>query len=183
MRFFLDFIKMTTVDEHEYYKMMRTLEARIRTFMKLELEACLEELNWMIRCHNCEALNCPQEEYPARLLSTPPPSYINNLQSKLIKVQKGIFPASVKMILKTNHHPPVRRPAPETSVQPDDLIGEHRVGENTHRHSVIHRRDAPRLIRGQRNSESRDGRPRSVRGQDPEHREPRRKQRKNVSLL
>ena len=93
---------MTTVDKHEYYKMMRTREARIRTFMQLELEACLEEVNWMIICHNCEALNCPQEEYPARLLPTPPPSYIDNLQSRLIKVRKGIFPASLKMILKTN---------------------------------------------------------------------------------
>ena len=70
---------MTTVDEHEYYKMMLTLEARTRTFMQLELEACLEEVNWMIRYHNCEALNCPQEEYPARFLPTPPPSYIDNL--------------------------------------------------------------------------------------------------------
>ena len=60
-----------TVDEHEYYKMMQTREARIRTFMQLELEACLEELNGMIRCHNCEALNCLQGEYPARLLLTP----------------------------------------------------------------------------------------------------------------
>ena len=34
-------------------------EARIRTFMQLELKACLEEINWMITCHNCEALNYP----------------------------------------------------------------------------------------------------------------------------
>ena len=84
----------------------------------------------MLRCHNCEALNCPQEEYPARLLPTPPPSYIDNLQSRLIKARKGIFPASLKMILKTSYPFPVRRPAPETSVQPDDVIGEHRAGEN-----------------------------------------------------
>ena len=70
---------MATVDEHEYYKTMRTREAKIITFMQLELEACLEELNWMIRCHNCEALNCPQEEYPARLLPTYPSSYIDIL--------------------------------------------------------------------------------------------------------
>ena len=70
---------MTTVDEHEYYKTMRTREAKIITFIQLELEACLKELNWMIRCHNCEALNCPQEEYPARLLPTPPSSYIDIL--------------------------------------------------------------------------------------------------------
>ena len=122
---------MTTVDEHKYYKMMGTREARIRTFMQLELEACLEEFSWMIRCHNCEALTCPQEEYPATLLSTPPPSYIDNLQSRLIKARKRIFPASLKMILKTKYPLPVRRPAHETSVQPDDVIGEHRAGENS----------------------------------------------------
>ena len=70
-----------TVDEHEYYEMMREREARIGTFMQLELEACLEELNWMVRCHNCEAQKCPQEKYPARLLPTPPSSYIDNSQS------------------------------------------------------------------------------------------------------
>ena len=84
----------------------------------VELEACLEEVSWMLICHSCEALDCPQEEYPARLLPTPPPS-------------KGIFPASLKMILKTSYHFPVRRPAPETSVQPYDVIGEHRAGENS----------------------------------------------------
>ena len=94
---------MTTVYEHEYYKMLRTRVVRIRTFMQLELEACLEEVSWMIRCHNCEALNCPQEEYPARLLPTPPPSYIDNQQSRLIKARKAIFPASLKMILKTKY--------------------------------------------------------------------------------
>ena len=121
----------TTVDEHEYYKMVWTREASIIFFMQLELETCLEEVNWMIRCRHCEALNCPQEEYPTRLLPTPPPSYIDNLQSRLIKVQKGIFPASLKMILKTNYQLIVRRPAPETSVHPDDVIGEHRAAENS----------------------------------------------------
>ena len=122
---------MTTVDEHEYYKMMRTREARIRTFMQFELKACLEEVNWIIRYHNCEAHNCPQEEYPARLLPSPPPSYIDNLQNGLIKVQNGIFPAFLKTILKTKYPLPERRPAPETSVQPDDVIGEHRARENS----------------------------------------------------
>ena len=35
------------------------------------------------------------------------------------------------MILKTKYPLTVRRPAPETSVQPDDVIGEHRAGENS----------------------------------------------------
>ena len=73
----------------------------------------------------------PAGEYPARLLPTPPPSYIDNRQSSLIKVRNGIFPASLKMILKTSYPSPVQRPAPETSVQPDDVIGEHRTGENS----------------------------------------------------
>ena len=50
----------------------------------------------MLRCHNCEDLDCAQEECPARLLPTPPPSYIDNLQGRLIKARKGIFPASLK---------------------------------------------------------------------------------------
>ena len=35
------------------------------------------------------------------------------------------------MILKTSYPFPVRRPAPETSVQPDYVIGEHWTGENS----------------------------------------------------
>ena len=66
---------MATVNEHEYFKMVRAREDRIRTFMQLELEACLEEVCWSIRCYNCEVLGCPQEEYPARLLPTLPPNY------------------------------------------------------------------------------------------------------------
>ena len=115
----------------EYYKIMRKREATIREFMKLEHEACLEEVNSMIRRHNCEALNCPQEEYPAGPLRTTPPSYINNLQSRLIKVQKGTFPASLKMIFKANYHLPVRRPAPKISVKPDDMIEGHRAEGNS----------------------------------------------------
>ena len=40
----------------EYEKMLWMREARIRTFMQLELEACQEEIAWMITCHYCEAL-------------------------------------------------------------------------------------------------------------------------------
>ena len=73
----------------------------------------------------------PAGRAPGEALPTPPPSYSDNLQSRLIEVRKGIFPASLKMILKTEYPLPVRRPAPETSVQPDDVIGEHRAGENS----------------------------------------------------
>ena len=70
----------------KYFKLVWMREARIRTFMQLEFEACEEEIIWMIRCHNCEALNRPQEEYPARPLHRPP-NYIDNLQGRLIKLK------------------------------------------------------------------------------------------------
>ena len=122
---------MTTVNEHEYFKMMQAREDRIRTFMQLELEACLEEVSWSIRCYNCEVLGCPQEEYPVRLLPTLPPNYEDNLQNRLIMARKGIFSASLKMILKSEYQLPVLRPAPEISAQPDSVIGEHRAGEDS----------------------------------------------------
>ena len=109
--------------------MVRAREDRIRTFVQLELEACLEEVCWSIRCFNCEVLGCPQEEYPARLLPTLPPNYEDNLQSRLRRAQKGIFPASLKMILKSEYQLPVLRPIPEISVQPDSVIGEHQAEE------------------------------------------------------
>ena len=56
-------------------------EKRIRILMQMELEACLDELDWLISFHNCAAYNCPQEEYPPRPLPIPP-DYIDNLQSR-----------------------------------------------------------------------------------------------------
>ena len=109
--------------------MILIIVQRIRTFIQLELKACLEEMNWMIRCHNCEALNCPQEEYPARPLPIPL-GYIDNLQSRLIKVKKGILPSTLKMFLKTHYHLP---PAPTTSpiMQTGDMMGGHQDGKNS----------------------------------------------------
>ena len=125
---------MTTVfvNEHEYFKMVRAREDRIRTFMQLELEACLEEVSWSIRCYNCEVLGCPQEEYPARLLPTLSPDYEDNLMNRLRAAQKGILPASLKMILNSDYQLPVLRSVSQVSVQPDDsAIGEHRVEQHS----------------------------------------------------
>ena len=94
MNFFIEKTKNNISEEdaqysEEYYKMLWMRLARIKTFMQLELEACQEEIVWMIRCHNCEALNRSQEECPARPLSTPP-NYVDNFHSRLIKVQQGV---------------------------------------------------------------------------------------------
>ena len=118
---------MTTVKEHEYFKMVRAREDMIRTFMQLDLEACLEEVCWSIRCYNCEILGCPQEEYPARLLPTLPPNSEDNLQNRLRRAQKGILPASLKMILNSDYQLPILRLVSQVSVQPDNVIGEHRA--------------------------------------------------------
>ena len=120
-------------DDAQFYseeeaKMVWMREARIRTFMQLELEACLEEINWTIRCHNYEALNCPQEEYLARPLPIPP-NYIDNLQSRLIKVKNCVLSPTLKMILKTRYHLPA--PTTSTTVQLDDTMGGHRDEENS----------------------------------------------------
>ena len=104
-------------------------EARIRTYMQLELEACQKEIVWMIRCHNCETLNRPQEEYPARPLPVPP-NYIDNLHSGLIKVHQGVWPPTLKMILKTRYNLPPPTTSPRT-VQPDGVMRGHRGGKNS----------------------------------------------------
>ena len=114
----------------EYKKMLWMREARIRTFLQLELEACQQEIVWMIRCHNCEALNRLQKEYAARPLPIPSNYYVDNLHSRLIKVQQGVLPPTLKMILKTRYNLPPPTTSPRT-VQPDDVMRGHRDGENS----------------------------------------------------
>ena len=99
----------------EERKMAWMRETRIRSFMQMEHEACLDDLNWLIRCHNCTAYNCPEEKYPPRPLPIPP-DYIDNLQSKLVKANKGILPPSIKLILNTyNHLQHSKRPSIDSS--------------------------------------------------------------------
>ena len=113
----------------EYEKMLWMREARIRTSMQLELEACQEEIVWMIRCHNCKALNRPLEEYPARPLPIPP-NYFDSLYRRLIKVQQGVWPPTLKMILMARYNFPPPTTSPRT-VRHDDVMRRHRDGENS----------------------------------------------------
>ena len=69
-----------------------------------------DELDWPIRCHSYAAYNCPEEEYSPRP-SPVPPDYIDNLQSRLVKVKMDILPPTLKMILKTYYRlPPHQAP-------------------------------------------------------------------------
>ena len=74
-------------------------ETRIRIYMQMKLEACLDEIDCMLRCHNCEAFNCPQEEYPPRPLLIPPDYIVDILQSRLVKVKKAILPPQLTLQL------------------------------------------------------------------------------------
>ena len=60
-------------------------------------------------------------------MPTLPPDYEDNLINRLRAAQKGILPASLKMILNSDYQLPVLRSASQVSVQPDSAIGEHRV--------------------------------------------------------
>ena len=64
-------------------------ETEIRIFKRMELKACLDEVACLVRCHNCAANIFSEAEYPQS--RTPiPPNYIDNLQSRLVKVEKGV---------------------------------------------------------------------------------------------
>ena len=48
--------------------------------MQLELKACLDGIDWMIRGHMYSANSYSEEEHPSRQLPIPP-DYIDNLQN------------------------------------------------------------------------------------------------------
>ena len=60
-------------------------------------------------------------------MPTLPPNYEDNLQNRLRRAQKGILPASLKMILNSDYQLLVLRSVSQVSVQPDNVIGEHRA--------------------------------------------------------
>ena len=123
-------VRGTDVCSEVEQKMAWKRKTRIGTFMQMELEVYLDEVDWLIRCHNCAAKNCPEEEYPPRPLPILL-DYIDNLQRRLIKVKKGILPTTLKRILKTYYHLPAHQaPVPSPAVQSDDMMGGHRDGEN-----------------------------------------------------
>ena len=63
---------------------------RIRIFMQMELKACLDEVDWLIRCHNCAANNCSEEGCVPRPLPIPS-DCIDNLKSRLVKVGRAYY--------------------------------------------------------------------------------------------
>ena len=69
----------------------------------------------------------PAGGVPGEASAPIPPNYIDNLRSRLIKVQQGVLPPTLKMIMKTHYNLPT---TPRT-VHPDDVMRGHRDGENS----------------------------------------------------
>ena len=63
--------------------------------MLMELDNYRNELEWLIRCHNCAADDCPEEECPPRALSIPS-DYIENLQRRVGKSNEGNFATHIE---------------------------------------------------------------------------------------
>ena len=55
--------KVIDVCSKEEWKMIWMRETRIRFFMQMELEACRNELDWVLRCHDCIVNTRPEEHY------------------------------------------------------------------------------------------------------------------------
>ena len=83
-------------------------EKMIKHLMQMELDNCSNELVWLIRCHNCAAANCSEDEYPLRPLLIPP-DCIDILQRRLGKTKNNILPLTVKMVLRTYYPLPSRQ--------------------------------------------------------------------------
>ena len=135
-------ISDTDVYSEEERKTAWMRETRIGIFMQMELEACRDELDWLIICYSFAADNCPKEEYTPRPLPIPP-DYIDNLQRRLGNVMKRILQLTLKMVLKTYYQAPARPQLKEVllcaqekqletslGVQPDDMTGKHRDGDH-----------------------------------------------------
>ena len=80
---------------------------------------------------------CSQDEYPLRPLHIPP-DYIDDLQSRLVKVKKGILPPNLKIILKMYYHLPARQAlVTSPAAQPDNMAGRHRGYGHLGLHSLL----------------------------------------------
>ena len=71
--------------------MMWMRKTRIKLFMQMGFEACRDDLDWLLICHDCIVNNCPEEYYPPMSLPIPP-GYTKNLARRAEMVKKGILP-------------------------------------------------------------------------------------------
>ena len=83
-------------------------QKRIWLFVQMELKACRDEYNWLMRCYLCKVSNCPEEYFFSCPLPIPP-DYMKKLDKRWEMARKGILPPSRKMMLKTRYLLPLEQ--------------------------------------------------------------------------
>ena len=85
--------------------------------MRMELEACQNETEWLFKGHDCMVNNLPEERCPPMPLLIPP-DYVQNLGRRSKMAIKGVLPPPFKVILNTydplSPQPP--QPSPQCAV-------------------------------------------------------------------
>ena len=93
----------------EERKVTRMRETSFTLFMQMELEACRNELDWIIKCYLCAVHNYPEEYCPPIPLPVLP-GYNKHLGKRAETAAKGILlPTLIMVILKKYYPPPVRQ--------------------------------------------------------------------------
>ena len=91
----------------EKMKLAWMRDPRIRLIMQMELMACGEESDWLIRCYHCADYNCSEEYCPPIPLPILP-VYHEKLRKRGQMSVKGILPPTLKMILNIHYPLPVK---------------------------------------------------------------------------
>ena len=76
--------------------------------MLVKPEECKDELDWLLRCSDCNVNNCSKEDYPPMPLPIPP-NYANNLTRRVEMAKKSILLPSYKMVLNEYFLLPVQQ--------------------------------------------------------------------------
>ena len=83
-------------------------ETRIRRLMQTKIEACRNELDWLLKCYLCAVNDYPEEYCPPRPLQVFS-GYHTKLVTRAKMAVRGILPPPLKMILKKHFPLPVRQ--------------------------------------------------------------------------
>ena len=92
----------------EQRKLTWMRDTRIRLFMQMELMACRDESNWLIRFYHC-AVNNYSEENCSPMPPPVPLDYNEKTCKRGQKAVKGIVRPILKIILKTHYTLPVKQ--------------------------------------------------------------------------
>ena len=86
--------------------------------MRMKLEACQNETEWLFKCHDCIVNNHTEERCCPPMPLPIPPDYVQTLERRSKMAIKGILPPPLKMILSMYYPllPQPPRPSPQCDV-------------------------------------------------------------------